>query len=82
MKTKIILLLILSVLLTQNCAPKKRLQKIEIISEESSYQKKGPEGELISEKKHMVSLSYNTEKKLNEMAQGKTIFRIDLIHFA
>ena len=78
MKTKIILLLILSVLLTQNCAPKKRRQKIEITSEASSYQKTGPEGELISEKKHMVSLSYNTDKKLNEMAKGKTILRMTI----
>ena len=70
MKIKIILLLILSVLLIQNCAPKKRLQ---IASIASSYQKKSPEGELISEKKHMVSLSHYTEIKT---AQGKTMFRM------
>ena len=75
MKTRIILLLILSVFLIQNCAPKKRLQKIEITSEASSYQKTGPEGELISEKKHVVSLSYYTEIK---MAQGKTMFRMTI----
>jgi hypothetical protein len=67
MKIKILLVFFGLILFFQNCAP----MIVKIAGVASSDQKTDPYGAVISEKKHVVSLSHYTEI---DLAKGKTIF--------
>lgn len=68
MKIKILLVLFGLILFFQNCAP---MMIVKIAGVASSDQKTDPYGAVISEKKHVVSLSHYTEI---DYVKGKTIF--------
>ena len=69
MKIKIFFVLMMSILFLQNCAP------IKIASVASSGQKRGHDGTVTSEKKHVVSLYHYTEIR---MAKDQTIFMVTI----
>lgn len=66
MRIKILLMLLLSVFLLQNCS-----SKVKIASVATSNQKQDYDGNIISEKKHVVTMSHY---KAIPLAKGKTIF--------
>jgi hypothetical protein len=72
MKTKILLVLIGSILFLQGCATSTS-QKISLIAMTSRDQKVGDQETITSQKKHFVSLGPYTELKL---AKDKTIFMV------
>lgn len=70
MKIKIIFILMISILFLQNCA-----QNVKISSVAFSGQKRGHDGSVTSEKKHVVSLYHYTKIP---MAKDQTIFMVTI----
>ena len=74
MKIRILFVLLLGLCFFQGCA-----RSVKISSSASSYQKTGPDGAVISEKKHTISLSYYTKFK-DKVALDKTTFRMIILN--